>query len=258
MEISIIIVNYNTKDLTLKCLDSIKKHPPRYDYEIIVVDNGSSVVPHGDFRLISNKTNLGFAKANNKGIRIAKGKYILLLNSDTEVKEKSIDRLYEFAKSGNDIAAVVPKLLNPNGSTQASVFSLPTLLNAVKQYWFNKKILLEKDQLNIDYNKKTFVEGAVMAAFMITPICLEKVGLLNEDYYFYFEDLDYCRRIREKGLKIYYLPESEVIHLKGASGGTNKLLIESSKQYHGILRYYIYTFVLWSGQKWQKLLQTLK
>ncbi len=255
MEISIIIVNYNTRALTLKCISSIRKYPPSTAYEIIIIDNGSQEkfgVINDQLMVIKNKKNLGFAKANNQGIKFAKGRYIFLLNSDTEVTEGSISKLYEFAKTNKKIGAVVPKLLNSDGSVQASVFTLPTILNAIKQYWFGQKLLLEKDQLNINYNQKTLVEVAVMAAFMITPICLKKVGNLNEKYYLYFEDLDYCKRIKEARLKIYYLPESEIIHYKGASGGTNKLLTESSKKYHGLLKYYIYTLIIWSGQKWAR------
>ncbi|CAN5303750.1 N/A [soil metagenome] len=232
MDISIIIVNFKTDKLVSDCISSIKKNT-KLKYEIIVIDN--------------SEDNKGFAIANNIGIRKAKGKYILLLNSDTIVKPQAIDKLYDFAETTPNIGAVVPQLLNSDGSIQGSVFKLPTVLKAIRQYFFGENKLLDKY-----YPKEktpVVVESAVMAAFLITPETLKKVGKLDEKYFMYFEDLDYCKRINEAGLKIYYLPESEVIHIHGASGGKNEKLIESSKKYHGILVYYIYTLVLWLGQK---------
>ena len=140
MELSIIIVNWNTKELLLDCLDSIVKSKPKTKYEIIVVDNGStdgSVTafqrlhfPASNFHLIKNHSNLGFAKANNQGISKARGKYILLLNSDTKVKTGSIDKLLTFAKAKGNAGVVVPKLLNSDGSVQGSVFRLPNRILA--------------------------------------------------------------------------------------------------------------------------------
>lgn len=224
MEISIIIVNYKTPELTRAAIASIKKYPPKVSYEIIIIDN--------------SKDNVGFARGNNKGIRKAKGKFVLLLNSDTEVKMGSIDKLYEFAKSHPDAGAVAPKLLNPDGSIQASCFKLPTVFKASEKY------APKNNQV---------VDVAVMAAFLITPECLQRVGLLDEKYFMYFEDFDYCRRIKAAGLKVYYLADAEIVHIHGASRGANKLLIESAKKYHGVLGYYIQTFILWLGQKCAKL-----
>ncbi len=236
MHLSIIIVDYKTPELVKKCIESIKKTKPKISYEIIVIDNSVD--------------NRGFAKANNIGIKKAKGKYILLLNSDTLVKPEAIDKLYDFARSREeDAGVVVPRLLNPDGSVQASVFRLPTIWRAIKHYYFGQEKLLDK-YIPADTVE---IESAVMAAFLITPKALKEVGLLNEKYFLYFEDLDYCRRIAKSRLKIYYLPEAEIIHLHGASGGVNKLLIESAKKYHGIVGYYIYTFILWSGQKLERL-----
>lgn len=266
LNLSIIIVSFNTKEILKKCLQSLGKNGLK-EQEIIVVDNdstdGSQEMVKKEFlevKLISNGENVGFAKANNQGIKKATGKYILLLNSDTEVKKGSIDKLYVFAEGHEEAGAIVPRLLNPDGSLQPSVFRLPTLWLAIKQYWFGKNGLLDKSLPAIGLQKSpVVVESAVMAAFLITPQALKKAGLLNEKYFMYFEDLDYCRRINKSGLKIYYLPEAEIIHHHGISG--NKLiddknqwrrLVPSSKIYHGLWGYYSFTFVLWSSQKWQK------
>jgi GT2 family glycosyltransferase len=244
MDLSIIIVNFKTDKLVRDCINSINKSKPKVKYEIIVIDNS------GD--------NRGFAKANNEGISKAKGKYVLLLNSDTIIKDGAIDKLYEFAKSKDNVGVVVPQLLNIDGSIQPSCFWLPTIGRAVRQYFLGEKNLGDKNLLDKYYPKEKepiVVESAVMAAFLITPKALEKVGKLNEKYFLYFEDLDYCREVNKAGLKICYLPEAKVVHIHGASGGKNKLLIESAKKYHGFVGYYIYTFVLWLGQKWERIMK---
>lgn len=268
-DVSVIIVSYNTKDLTLGCIGSVIDSIKGVRYEIIVIDNASTdssvtsirksqiQISKSKLIVIENKENLGFAKANNQGIRIAQGKYILLLNSDTVIKKGVIDRLVNFAEKKKNAGAVVPRLLNLDGSIQTSVFKLPTILRAIKQYWFGQKGILDK--YYPPGNKQIEIESAVMAAFLITPKALEKVGLLNEKYFMYFEDLDYCRGLRKAGLKIYYLPTCHVIHKHGASGkkvGDKKQferLNHSSKIYHGLIAHCVFNFVLWSGQKWQKM-----
>lgn len=253
-KVSIIVVNYNTKELTGKCIDSVLNSGTKVGYEIIVVDNGSVEklkIKSEKLKIIENKENLGFSRANNQGIEKARGDYILLLNSDVKVTKGSVDALYSFAKSNPKIGAVVPRLLNPDESIQGSVFRLPTVVRAIKQYWLGEKNLLDKyapkGELPIT------VEAAVMACFMITPQAIKKIGLLDERYFIYFEDLDYCRRVRRASLKVYYLPKVKVYHQHGASGGNIKELRKSSQIYHGFVKNQIYDFVLWSGQKWGRL-----
>lgn len=263
MEISIIIVNYNTKKLTLDCIKSILALRPKVKYEIIVVDNNSNegFPKSKSYTLIANKSNLGFAKANNQGIKIAQGKYVLLLNSDTIIKDNAIDKLYEFAKSHLDAGVVAPKLLNKDGSIQDSVFHFPTLLGAIKQYWLGQpgNFGLYTPRLTKNPEQSRSVDAVVGAAFLITPQALEKIGGLNEKYFFYYEDLDYCKKVHEVDLKVYYLPDIEIIHFKGASGkrliedkNQWKRLIPSSKIYNGILKHYILFFIMWLGQKIKK------
>lgn len=261
-ELSIVIVNYNTAKLVLDCITSIEKSKPKTSYEVMVVDNGSKDVntfslPPKNFRLIVNSENLGFAKANNQGIRDARGELILLLNSDTLVKKGTIDNLLEFAKRTPKVGVVGSKLLNKDGSLQPSVFRFPTILNAVRQYWFGKKGLFDK---YLPKGKRAVrVDAVVGAAFLITPKALKDVGLFDERYFMYFEDIDYCRRVKRAGLKVFYLPSSAVIHYHGVSGTSIaprvqqwRRLIPSSKIYHGTLKHYILTIVMWLGQKWQK------
>lgn len=265
VKLSIIIVNYNTRRLTLECIKSINDSDPKVPYEIIVVDNGSddgsveALENVKNIKLIKNSDNLGFSKANNIGIKKAKSRYILLLNSDTKVKDGAIDKLYDFAKDKESIGAVGAKLLNSDGSAQASAFRSPSLWLAIRQYWLGGKKLMDKYSPSGDEPRE--VDVLVMAAFLITPKAIKKVGLLNERYFMFFEDFDYCREIRKAGLKIIYHPGAEVIHYHGASGkkitdGDNqwRRLIASSKIYYGLIQHYLIFFVLWSGQKIRKFI----
>ncbi len=239
-DLSIIILNYKTPELVKACIASIKKYPPKVSYELIVVDNTND--------------NVGFAKGNNKGIKNAKGEYILLLNSDTLVKKDALDKLLDFAKSKNDAGVVGAKLLNSDGSVQESVSHFPSIWSAVKEYWFGEKGSFGQYAPQSDVPME--VESVVGAAFLITPQALKKVGQLNEKYFMYFEDLDYCRSIKKSGLKVYYVPDAKITHYLGASGkdvakSNNqwRRLIPSSKIYHGEIVHLLINFILWSGQK---------
>ena len=270
VELSIIIVNFETRDLLIGCLNSIEKSDIKTSFEIIVIDNGSSDGSieglkeyrknHEHLTIIENKSNLGFARASNQGIKYAKGNYTLLLNSDTKVKKNAINKLLDFAKKTPDLGAVGPKFLNTDGTIQGSIFRLPTLGRAVREYWLGEKGLLDK--YSLEGKNPIPVEALSMACFLITPNCLLKVGFLNERYFMYFEDLDYCRRIKEKGLKTFYFPEVEIYHYHGASGKKLteenlqwKRLIPSSKIYHGEIVHYLITFIIKSSQICSKLLK---
>ena len=269
MDLSIIIISYNTKKLTLDSIKSIEKEGSELLKEIIVIDNNSQdgsvkalreLARKKVVKLIENQENLGFSKANNQGINIAKGKYILLLNSDTEIKKGSLGKLVEFAKETPDAGVIGARLLNADGSFQGSCFYFPTIKNAILEYWFGKKRLFDKYAPK--GKKPVTVDASVAAALLITPNALKEVGPLDERYFFYMEDIDYCRHVWRAGLKVYYLPEAEVFHYHGASGkhladeaNQWRRLIPSSKIYHGLLRHYLLTAILWTGQKWQKLLR---
>ena len=267
-ELSIVIVNLNNKDLILDCIESIRKEGSRLDLEILITDNGSTdgsvsalrkiQDPNLKIQIIENKGNFGYAKANNQGIQKARGKYLLLLNSDTIVKKEALGKLLRFARQTPDVGVVGPKLLNIDGSLQPSCFNFPTIKNAIKEYWLGEKGLFEK--FAPSGNKPSNVDAVVGAAFLISPKALRKVGMLDERYFAYFEDIDYCRQTWKTGLKVYYLPTSEIIHYHGATFKKMspekdrwKSLIPGSKIYHGIAKHYILTGVIWLGQKWVQL-----
>ena len=243
--LSIIIISYNTKELLEQCLESIVSNIAVKQYSGI--DKSSSKLLKGykakslSFKVIFNKENLGFAKAVNQGIKKSKGKYILLLNSDIKVLSGTIEELISFARKRKDAGIVAPKLLNKDGKTsQASCYKLPTIKGAINEYWFGKKGSYEKYLPRGGNPVK--VEAAIGAAMLIPKAVIDVVGLLDEKYFMYFEDLDYCRRVSQNGLAVYYLPQTRVIHHHGASGKKTPskvscYLVKSSKKFNGFLKY---------------------
>ncbi len=274
--LSIVVVNLNTKDLTVGCIRSIQKEAGDLSFEVLLTDNGSSdgsvaafkkinKEPYwkNRFTLILNDSNTGYAKANNQGIRKAKGKYILLLNNDTVVHKNALQELVKFAESNLDAGVIGSRLLNIDGSLQMSCYHFPTITNAVKEYWFGKKGLFEK--FAPAGNDPITVDSVVGAAFLITPEAKKRVGILDERYFAYFEDIDYCRQTWKNGLKVYYLPSSVITHYHGATfkkladeSQRWKKLIPSSKVYHGLFKHYLINAILWAGQKWQKINNILR
>lgn len=267
MDLSIIIVSYNTKKLTEAAIKSVLKEKENLKVEIILIDNNSqdgsleilrSYKKKGQIKLIENNSNTGFSFANNQGIRVSKGRHVLLLNSDTVVKKDSLTNLVEFADTHRDVGVIASQLLNADGSIQPSCFYFPTVKSAIYEFWFGKKGLFEKYAPRV--KSPIVVEAAVGASFLMTQQALKKVGVLDEKYYFYFEDIDYCRRVRRAGLNVYYLPSSKVIHYHGASGKAIadpanqwRRLIPSSKIYHGVFNHYLIAFIILTGQKVRSL-----
>lgn len=268
MKLSIVVVNLNTKRLTLDSIKSIKEEGSKFKKEIIVIDNGSDdgsvealrKLKNNNFHLIENDGNYGYSRANNQGMKIAKGEYIMLLNNDTIVHKGALKALVDFAERTPDAGVVGSKLLNIDGSLQKSCYHFPTITNALKEYWFGKSGLFEKFAPKGE--KPVEVDSVVGASFLITPKAQKKVGMLDERYFAYFEDIDYCRQTWKAGLKVYYLPASVITHYHGATfkklasqKDRWKKLVPSSKIYHGFLKHYIINAILWTGQKWQRILK---
>ncbi len=243
MELSIIIVNYNTKDITKACLDSIKKWSEGGKWEIIMVDNGSKdgsielfkklkkTHPFfADMALILNHKNVGFAKANNKGIKIAKGKYILLLNSDTQIRQDAIQTMLRFMDGHLKAGAASCKLELLNGQMDPACHrGFPTpwasfaYLTGLEKLFPHSRIF---SRYHMGYKNMTIphqVDCVSGAFFLARKKAIEEVGLLDEDYFFYAEDIDWAYRFREKGWQIWFNPEAVVLHKKKMSG-RNSLL----------------------------------
>ena len=233
-ELSIVILNWNTEEVTKNCLESLAKAQIK-NTEIILVDNASQdnslkifyalkkMHPELNLQIIENKKNYGFAKGNNIGAEKAKGKYLLLLNSDTIVEKGSIEILLDYLKTNKDVAAVSPMLMNPDGSKQIEYyFKFPNLFfssyhNIVLRPLLTKTFL-KNLIISLPKNVPFEVDQLPGAAILTTKATYEATNGLDEDYKFLFEDVDWCLKVKKKKLgKLMVIPSSKIIHLGGAS-----------------------------------------
>lgn len=228
MKLSIIIVSYNTLQFVDACLSSIVRQAFRHNLEIIVVDNCSSDGSVGHIRqkfpqitLIENPANMGFAAANNMGIRQAKGEYILLLNSDTELIDNGLDTLIDVMGNRPDVAVVACRLLNTDGTTQTSLRRFPHLLSAYMDALFipslavHIRALGKMTLLDADLGTEHDVQQPSGAFLMIRASVIEQIGVLDEHFFMYYEDVDYCKRVIDAGYRIVYYPAVAVTHHAG-------------------------------------------
>lgn len=242
IDLSIIIVSYNTRKLTVECVESIIKTAKKISYEVIVVDNNSqddSVAEiqkltlrqaQGEkIKIIQNDENYGFSKANNIGIKQSSGRYVLFLNSDTVVHENTLDGMVDFMESHPQAGAATCKLELPNGEIDdASHRGFPTPMRAIFQFSGLAKVFPRSQFWNgyhlgwCDLDKAHEIEALAGAFMIVRREAGEQLNWWDEDYFWYGEDLDFCYRLGQHGWKIYYVPEFSILHYKGASGGLKK------------------------------------
>lgn len=230
MELSIIIVNYNSKDFLRQCIDSISVSTNGIKFEIIVIDSASfdgcgemlrQFYP--EVRFIQSNCNVGFARSNNIGTDIARGSVLLFLNPDTEMQEHAIARLYRKFQTLSDVGVAGCQLLNSDGSLQTScVQPLPTVLNQalnaeVFQRWFPMVGLWNNATTFQDVTDPVEVEALSGACLMIHREVFDQVGGFCEDYFMYGEDIDLCYKTRLAGFRNYYVPEAVITHYGGGS-----------------------------------------
>ena len=247
MQVSIIIVNYNTKKLTLNCINSIFEYTKKVNIEVILVDNastdGSIELFKNDSRIkfITNNTNLGFGKGNNLGFKFATGKYILLLNSDTLLNNNAIKIFFDTAESMDKTIACFGCLLkNADGKYSSSFGTFmsigKTLLISLKEYvkFFRPKFYScnEKDLI-----KQTpfFVDLIVGADLFIRRNVIENLGLFDPTFFMYYEEADLQRRYAKAGYKMMIISGPEIIHLEGQS--SYKKLSREILEIHGLFIY---------------------
>ncbi len=239
MDLSIIIISYNTKDLLRKCLQSIEKAINDYSYEIIVVDNaskdGTIEMIKNEFpqvHLIINNENIGFAKANNYGIQFSKGRYILLLNSDATLHINCLNKMIKFMETQKNAAALSPKVLNFDNTLQSKGNHFPSLTKALLLILKINKILAKKYLYKIfpnlfwDENEIRKVDWISGCCMLVKQDALKEIGLLPEDYFMYYEDLEWCWLAKNKGYDIWYYPEATITHM--ASSSPNNEIIKIS------------------------------
>jgi GT2 family glycosyltransferase len=230
MDVSIIIVNWNTEALLRDCLSSIYEQTTNINYEIIVVDNASTdqsieMVRHNfpTVKLIQNKENRGFAAANNQAIETAQGRYILLLNSDTIVLDKAIEKTFAFANTHPEAGATGCRVLNPDGTIQTTCFTFPSLLNMFLSFtylykFFPKNRFFGREQMTWwDRNDVRQVDVITGCFMLIRREAIEQVGLMDESFFVYAEETDFCYRLKKNGWKVMFTPVGQIIHFGGQS-----------------------------------------
>ncbi len=230
MDASVIIVNWNTREVLRKCIESIFVGSKGTSFEVIVVDNassdGSAEMVRSQFQqviLVSNCDNRGFAAANNQGMEIAKGRYILLLNSDTVVLDGAIQKTIAFAEQHAEAAVVGCRVLNPDRTLQPTCFKFPSLLNLFLSSTYLYKIFPRSHFFGRErmtwWNRDDVREvDVVTGCFMLVRReAIEEVGGMDEEYFMYGEETDWCWRFRKKGWRVLFMPNAEIIHLGGQS-----------------------------------------
>jgi len=236
MDLSIIIISYNTKDLLKKCLLSIEKTINDYSYEIIIVDNaskdGTIEMIKNEFpqvHLVINNNNIGFAKANNYGIQLSKGRFILLLNSDATLHTNCLNKMIKFMERQKNAAALGPKILNYNNTLQSKGNHFPSLLKTLLLI-LKINIILPKKYLYRIFPKLFWDENEIRKVDWISGCCmlirkdaLKDIGLLPENYFMFYEDVEWCLLAKNKGYDIWYYPEAAITHI-GSSSPNNEII----------------------------------
>ncbi len=268
--LSIIVVSYNTKELLQNCLESILKNDKRLDFsgkwidandeekiptEIIVVDNGSRngskeylKTTTKNLKVIFNDCNLGFAKANNQGIKIARGEYVLLLNSDTIITEGAISQTLYWLAARPEVGIATCKLLNEDGSLQATGGFFPNLLNIFTWAFFIDDLPLVNKLVRPFhphppqfwtkenwYKTTRSVDWITGAFFMIRKAVIRDIGKIDEKFFMYAEELEWCYRAKKTGWKVYYFNSAKITHLGGGSGQSTTPIVGEDK---GLKRFF--------------------
>jgi GT2 family glycosyltransferase len=270
LDLSIIVVNYNTCQTTINAIRSISdSNMDRSAYEVILIDNNSTdnsvetiikLFPH--MKIIANHANLGFSKANNQGIRIAQGRYILLLNSDTLLEPDTLEIMIRFMDEHPNAGASGCRLVLPDGSLDKTCkrgFPTPSAafyyLSGISMRFPNNPRFNQYQLGHLSEHEHHQVDSLVGAFMLVRRSTIEQIGLLDEEYFMYGEDIDWCYRMKEAGWEIHYYPATTIVHLKGASSRRKpvKIIYEFyramylfhhkhyRKKYRGVVNAVIYT-----------------
>jgi len=248
MDISIIIVSWKVRDLLEKNLENIFKSSGNVDFEVFVVDNNSGdgtvemiARKFPEVHIIANNYNAGFAVANNQAIEMAVGRLVLLLNPDMQVFSNSLFNTVKFMGENNEAGIIGPKLLDANKNILAHVRKFPTFLDqlaiVLKLPHLFPSILDNYLTKDFDYTKRTEVDSIRGSYFVIRREVIDKIGKLDERYFIWFEEVDFCKRAKASGFKILYTPSIECLDFVGKSfsqikrGKTQKYFRDSMLKY---------------------------
>jgi len=228
VDVSIIIVAWNVRELLHNCLKSVYDQTRDIDFEVIYVDNASAdgsvemvTEEFPEVKIIQNEKNEGFIKANNQGIEIAEGMYVLLLNSDTVVLDNAVAKTVKFADSHPEAAVVGCKVLNPDKTLQRTCFMYPSILNMLLSTTylyklFPKSKFFGRERITWwDFDSVREVETVCGCFSLVRKEAVEQVGLMDETYFVYGDDPDWCYRFKENGWKVLFTPNAEIIHYGG-------------------------------------------
>jgi len=232
VRLSVVFLNYNTRDLTRQALSSVLAAAEGLEVEIFVVDNasadGSADMVAEEFpqvKLICNEANVGFAAGNNVALRQVAGEYALLINTDTIVRRDALRTMVEFLDAHPEAGACGCKILDPDGTLQLdSRRGFPTPLAAfckmsgLSRLFPKHPLIAHYHMTYLDPEQTAEVEVLSGSCMMVRKAAMDEVGLLDEDYFMYGEDIDWCYRFHQAGWKIYYVPTTEIIHFRGESG----------------------------------------
>jgi N-acetylglucosaminyl-diphospho-decaprenol L-rhamnosyltransferase len=253
-DLSIIIVSWNVKELLANCLNTIDQGRGELDLEVIVVDagsvDGSPDMVRDQFawvQLVAESENVGFPKGNNIGIERAHGRHILLLNPDTEVVGDALSQLVAYLDLNLDVGVVSGMLKNPDGSIQSSRRRFPNFKTAVfESTWFEplapRSVLQDYYAEDLPLDKPVDVDWLTGASLMVRHEVIDQVGLMDEGYFMYSEELDWCRRIKDAGWRIVFIPTAVIIHYIGKSSEQaivrrhidfNRAKLRYFRKYHG-------------------------
>lgn len=230
MRLSVIVVSWNVSKLLNTCLETLKRDIENIDAEVFVVDNASADDSvemvrreHPWVQLIANESNLGFAKANNQALKLAKGDFILLLNPDTEVRAGAIPHLISFLEDHAEAAIVAPQLINTDGSIQRSCRAFPTFtamlyeLLGLSKLFPDNPLFGSYKMLDFEHNELREVDQPEGACLLLRRAVIDQVGSLDEGFFMLFEEVDWCYRIKQAGWQIWFDPQSKVVHHYGQS-----------------------------------------
>jgi GT2 family glycosyltransferase len=243
MYLSIVIVSWNAKDFLLNCLRSLKEETDGYEVELIVIDNASTdgspeavseLFP--DVVLFSNTINLGFAKANNLGILKSKGQYIALINPDVNIFKDCIHTMSRYLDQNTKVGMLGPKILNADLTLQSSCRRLPSLWNSLcdaltlYRLFPRSRLFAGQFMTHLSQEKSSKAEVLSGCFWMVKRKALSQVGLLDENFFMYGEDIDWCKRFCEAGWDIIYLPDAQAIHYGGGSSSNDPIRFYIEKQ----------------------------
>lgn len=270
LDLSIVIINFNTKKLTQECIASIKRFTSKLTYEIILVENSSEkkeFVKLPGIKIINPGKNLGFTGGNVAGMKLAKGKFVLILNSDTLIHDNVLTEMVSWMDKNPQIGIGSCSLKNKDGSLQSTGGYFPTLLRVFS--WMTIQDLPFVDNFippfhpksTNFYHKEKELDWLTGAFMMIRREVIDQIGYFDEEYFMYTEDTDYCFRARQKGWQVYYNPAWSITHLGGASSTKEFPLLSEFKnvklfykKHYPAWQYPILRFLLKLGSLWRIIL----